>query len=86
MKNIIPVILLATFSQNVFSDDYGGDVDVSSFSVYGLKLGMNEKEALNEFSKLLSDKSEYDKMSKASNPYGDGFACKRIADILEEKL
>ena len=25
-------------------------------------------------------------MSKASNPYGDGFACKRIADILEEKL
>jgi hypothetical protein len=51
MKNIIPVILLATFSQNVFSDDYGGDVDVSSFSVYGLKLGMNEKEALNEISK-----------------------------------
>ena len=26
---------------------------------------------------------KYDKMSKASNPYGDGFACKRIADILE---
>ena len=25
----------------------------------------------------------YDKMSQASNPYGDGFACKRIADILE---
>jgi len=25
-------------------------------------------------------------MSKASNPYGDGFASKRIADILEEKL
>ena len=24
----------------------------------------------------------YDKMAKASNPYGDGFACKRIADIL----
>ena len=26
---------------------------------------------------------EYEKMSKASNPYGDGFASKRIADVLE---
>lgn len=52
-----------------------------------LKLvGTTEDMIYNEFSKLLSDKSEYDKMSKASNPYGDGFACKRIADILEEKL
>jgi len=25
-------------------------------------------------------------MSKASNPYGDGFASKRIADVLEEML
>ena len=32
------------------------------------------------------NKDEYEKMSKASNPYGDGFACKRIANILEEKL
>ena len=31
---------------------------------------------------LLTNKCEYDKMSKASNPYGDGFASKRIADIL----
>ena len=35
---------------------------------------------------LLDNKDEYEKMSKASNPYGDGFACKRIADILEYKL
>lgn len=35
------------------------------------------------FKLLLEDKDEYEKMSKASNPYGDGFACKRIADILE---
>ena len=27
-------------------------------------------------------KEEYDRMSKASNPYGDGFACKRIAGVL----
>ena len=32
---------------------------------------------------LLEDADEYKKMSKASNPYGDGFACRRIADILE---
>ncbi len=49
-----------------------------------LKLvGTNEDVIYREFKKLLNDKAEYDKMSKASNPYGDGFACKRIADILE---
>lgn len=48
-----------------------------------LKLvGTEETTIYQEFSKLLSDKDEYEKMSKASNPYGDGFACKRIADIL----
>lgn len=52
-----------------------------------LKLvGTEEETIYNEFSRLLSDKSKYDVMSKASNPYGDGFACVRIADILEEKL
>lgn len=50
-----------------------------------LKLvGTDEQVIYNEFKKLLTDKDEYDKMSKASNPYGDGFACKRIADILEK--
>lgn len=52
-----------------------------------LKLvGTNEETIYNEFKKLLTSKEEYDKMSKASNPYGDGFACRRIADILEEHL
>ena len=37
------------------------------------------------FKQLLEDKDEYERMSKASNPYGDGFACKRIADILDER-
>ena len=51
-----------------------------------LKLvGTEEKTIYNEFSRLLSDKDEYEVMSKASNPYGDGYACKRIADILEGK-
>ena len=35
--------------------------------------------------KSLTDKSEYEKMSLASNPYGDGLTSKRIADILEGK-
>ena len=52
-----------------------------------LKLvGTEEETIYNEFSRLLSDKSEYDVMSKASNPYGDGHACERIADILEKEL
>jgi len=33
-------------------------------------------------SELLTDKNEYEKMSKATNPYGDGKACRRIADII----
>ena len=49
-----------------------------------LKLvGTDEEVIYNHFKLLLEDKVEYEKMSKASNPYGDGFACKRIADILE---
>jgi UDP-N-acetylglucosamine 2-epimerase (non-hydrolysing) len=48
-----------------------------------LKLvGTNEETIYKKFKKLLEDKDEYEKMSKASNPYGDGLASKRIADIL----
>ena len=49
-----------------------------------LKLvGTDEETIYANFKELLDNKDAYDKMSKASNPYGDGFACKRIADILE---
>lgn len=52
-----------------------------------LKLvGTEEETIYQNFKSLLENKDEYEKMSKASNPYGDGFVCKRIADILEEKL
>lgn len=52
-----------------------------------LKLvGTDEETIYTAFKTLLENKCEYDKMSQASNPYGDGFACKRIADILEENL
>lgn len=50
-----------------------------------LKLvGTDEENIYHHFKLLLEDDDEYKKMSKASNPYGDGFACKRIADILEK--
>lgn len=52
-----------------------------------LKLvGTNEETIYEEFRRLLTDQDAYNAMSHASNPYGDGFACRRIADILEEQL
>lgn len=52
-----------------------------------LKLvGTDEAFIYETFKELLVNEEAYKKMSHASNPYGDGLACKRIADILEEKL
>ena len=52
-----------------------------------LKLvGTNEDTIYQEFRRLLSDETAYAEMSQANNPYGDGFACRRIADILVEHL
>lgn len=52
-----------------------------------LKLvGTNENTIYEEFKKLITNQEEYNKMAHASNPYGDGFACKRIADIIEKSL
>jgi len=49
-----------------------------------LKLvGTNEQVIYDNFKLLLEDYEAYEAMSKASNPYGDGFASQRIADILE---
>jgi UDP-N-acetylglucosamine 2-epimerase (non-hydrolysing) len=49
-----------------------------------LKLvGTSEDVIYSTFKQLLEDKQEYNRMSKASNPYGDGFASQRIADILQ---
>lgn len=51
-----------------------------------LKLvGTTEEVIYENFKTLLDDKEEYLKMSNASNPYGDGHASERIADILEGK-
>lgn len=51
-----------------------------------LKLvGTDEEVIYESFKELLENKASYEKMSHASNPYGDGFACVRIADILENE-
>lgn len=52
-----------------------------------LKLvGTEEENIYNNFSNLLENKDEYVKMSKSSNPYGDGTACKQIVNIILQKL
>lgn len=49
-----------------------------------LKLvGTEEKTIYESFKMLLENEEEYQKMSTTANPYGDGTACKKIADILE---
>ncbi len=51
-----------------------------------LKLVGTQEETIYEwFMKLLDDEAEYEKMAHAANPYGDGHACERIADVLEGK-
>lgn len=52
-----------------------------------LKLvGTQEETIYKEFKNLLTNKEEYSKMATASNPYGDGTACIKIANILEKSL
>lgn len=49
-----------------------------------LKLvGTDEEVIYKNFKELLENKDSYNKMAHANNPYGDGHACERIADILE---
>lgn len=48
-------------------------------------VGTDYDKIVNEVSKLLDDSKAYEKMSKAVNPYGDGRACHRIADIIADK-
>lgn len=52
-----------------------------------LKLvGTSEERIYREASRLLDDALEYERMSQASNPYGDGTASMQIADIIEQQL
>lgn len=47
-------------------------------------VGANYKKIVREVSTLLENPIEYEKMSKAINPYGDGHACERIIEILKD--
>ncbi|MEF2766947.1 MAG: UDP-N-acetylglucosamine 2-epimerase (non-hydrolyzing) [Dorea phocaeensis] len=50
-----------------------------------LKLvGTDEEVIYRNFKELLEDSEAYERMAHASNPYGDGHACERIADVLEK--
>lgn len=52
-----------------------------------LKLvGTDEEVIYENFKELLNNEVAYEKMSKASNPYGDGYASKRIVDVLEDEI
>ena len=46
-------------------------------------VGTDESLIYDTFKLLLENKDEYNAMAQATNPYGDGFACRRIADIIE---
>lgn len=49
-------------------------------------VGTEEGTICREFSRLLDDPAEYEAMSHASNPYGDGCASERIADVLSGRV
>ena len=48
-------------------------------------VGTDYDKIVTEVSTLLDDSQAYESMSKAVNPYGDGQACRRIADALAGK-
>lgn len=47
-------------------------------------VGTNKESIINEAQKLLNDENEYNTMSKAHNPYGDGKACEKIVNFIKE--
>jgi UDP-N-acetylglucosamine 2-epimerase (non-hydrolysing) len=47
-------------------------------------VGTDKEKIVKETQKLIDDKKEYEKMVKATNPYGDGKAAKRIKEFLIE--
>ena len=47
-------------------------------------VGTEEEWIYRNFKELLEDPEAYGKMARACNPYGDGMACRRIADVIEK--
>jgi len=49
-------------------------------------VGTDERRIITELEALLDDDESYAQMAKARNPYGDGRACERIADVLHQSV
>lgn len=49
-------------------------------------VGTEEETIYNQFKRFLIDQDAYEKMAHASNPYGDGHACERIEQILQQRM
>ena len=62
--------------------DYAHQFNVTVEGELGRLAGVEEEPIFQMASQLLSNRSEYDKMAHAVNPYGDGRACRRIADAI----
>ena len=52
-------------------------------AIYPIHMNPVVRKAADE--ELGDNQAEYEKMAHAANPYGDGHACERIADVLEGK-
>ena len=68
-----PVLVLRTETERPEA------VDAGTIKV----IGVEYENVYKEITHILNDKKEYDKMSNAVNPYGDGKACDRIIDFIE---
>ena len=68
---------------NVIGLGYIGLPTALMMASHGVEVvGTDYDKIVNEVSTLLDDAAAYEAMSKAVNPYGDGQACRRIADTL----
>ena len=83
LKSWDPVCLLYT-SRCVYETDTTERPEALASGTVHL-VGTDYDKIMNEVSTLIENVSAYEKMSKAVNPYGDGQACRRIADVLAGK-
>jgi UDP-N-acetylglucosamine 2-epimerase (non-hydrolysing) len=49
-------------------------------------VGTDEQQILDQATRLLDDQAEYARMTRVHNPYGDGHACERIAQVLADAM
>ena len=86
---MLSVAAFAEVSEVTFTDVdehkwYAEDISVAYG--HGLLAGTDENVIYNMIDELLTSDEIYKQMAEAKNPYGDGFASKRIADAIIEKF